>query len=114
MEQPNVIGAATGWLEKVLTGPVGLGVATLAVAAFGFLLLSGRVDARRAIQVIAGCFFLFGASSIAAGIVSSIQGASEIPTAPAMPDPSAQLILPNQAHAPVADPYAGAAVPRQR
>lgn len=40
----------------------------VAVASIGFLMLTGRIEPRRAGRVVLDCFILFGASAIAAGI----------------------------------------------
>ena len=95
--------------------PTNVFAAVVAVASVGFLLLSGRIDMRRAAQVIFGCFILFGASSIAAGIMRGVGGEEGESAAVAAP-PQAPLPGP-AATMPVAarpyDPYAGAAVPRR-
>jgi hypothetical protein len=75
--------------------------------------LSGRVDLRRAITTILGCFILFGASSIVAGLQGAVGGAggSEL----AAPRPMTADISPLATPPPRPagyDPYAGAAVPQ--
>ena len=40
----------------------------IAVATVGFMMLTGRMNWRYGATVILGCFILFGASSIVAGI----------------------------------------------
>lgn len=59
----NVFAAAVQWLEGLLLGSVATIIGVLGVACLGLLLMSGRIDVRRAVQVIFGCFVLFGASS---------------------------------------------------
>jgi type IV secretion system protein VirB2 len=112
---PNVFAAAVQWLDGMLLGTLAAVIAVVAVASVGFLLLSGRVDVRRASQVIFGCFILFGASSIAAGIMRI--GANGSPVSiQAVPTPP-QTYLPPAAQVPTAtpiDPYAGAALPPPR
>ncbi len=110
----TVFTVAVQWLQGTLLGTVATAVAVIAVASIGFLLVSGRVDVRRAAQVIAGCFILFGASSIAAGIVAVLHNdtaAPEVPVqapAPAVyPEPAATPPLKAVPY----DPYAGAALP---
>ena len=44
------------------------------VAAVGFLMLTGRMDWRRGLTVVVGCFVIFGAVSIVAGIRSLAGG----------------------------------------
>ena len=46
-------------------------VAVIAVASVGFLMLTGRINWRYGATVIIGCFILFGAASIVAGIQST-------------------------------------------
>ncbi|WP_374406440.1 TrbC/VirB2 family protein [Pelagerythrobacter sp.] len=60
--------AALGWLQGTLLGNVATAVAVMAVAAVGFLMLTGRMNWRFGATVIIGCFILFGAASIVAGI----------------------------------------------
>jgi type IV secretion system protein VirB2 len=45
----------------------------IAVASVGFLMLTGRINWRYGAVVILGCFILFGAASIVAGIQSTAQ-----------------------------------------
>ena len=60
--------AALGWLQGTLLGNVATAVAVMAVAAVGFMMLTGRLNWRFGATVIIGCFILFGAASIVAGI----------------------------------------------
>jgi type IV secretion system protein VirB2 len=66
--------AALGWLQGTLLGNVATAVAVMAVAAVGFMMLTGRLNWRFGATVIIGCFILFGAASIVGGI----QGAAAI------------------------------------
>ena len=107
----NAVAAALNWVQAVLLGTFATSIAVIAVASVGFLMFTGRIDYRRAAQVIMGCFVVFGASSIAAGLQSFAYGDSADPpvamaTRPAPPPPLAVI--------PVAqtDPYAGAALIR--
>ena len=114
----NPIGSAVGWLQGALLGSIATTAAVIAVASVGFLMLTGRIDVRRAVQVVFGCFILFGASSIAQGIMSGENGfarqqVSAPDTEPALvtaPPPPAYPQKPAQPY----DPYAGAAVPTQQ
>jgi type IV secretion system protein VirB2 len=63
--------AALAWLQGTLLGNVATMVAVMAVAAVGFLMLTGRMNWRFGATVIIGCFILFGAASIVAGIQSA-------------------------------------------
>lgn len=60
--------AALGWLQGTLLGNVATAVAVMAVAAVGFMMLTGRMNWRFGATVIIGCFILFGASAIVSGI----------------------------------------------
>ncbi len=62
-----IIGAAR-WVQGTLLGTVATVVAIVAVAVVGFLMLTGRMNWRYGAVVILGCFVLFGAASIVAGI----------------------------------------------
>ena len=66
--------AALGWLQGTLLGNVATAVAVMAVAAVGFMMLTGRLNWRFGATVIIGVFILFGAASIVAGI----QGAAGV------------------------------------
>lgn len=64
----GVLIGAMHWLQGTLLGTVATVVAVMAVAAVGFLMLTGRMNWRYGATVILGCFILFGAASIVAGI----------------------------------------------
>ena len=63
--------AALGWLQGTLLGSVATAVAVMAVAAVGFMMLTGRINWRFGATVIIGVFILFGATTIVAGIQSA-------------------------------------------
>lgn len=63
--------AALSWLQGTLMGNVATAIAVMAVAAVGFMMLTGRINWRFAATVIVGCFILFGAGAIVAGIQSA-------------------------------------------
>jgi len=63
--------AALNWMEGTLLGNVATAVAVMAVAAVGFMMLTGRMNWRFGATVIIGCFVLFGAASIVSGIQSA-------------------------------------------
>ena len=67
--------AALGWLQGTLLGNVATAVAVMAVAAVGFMMLTGRLNWRFGATVIIGVFILFGAASIVAGIQGVAGGA---------------------------------------
>jgi type IV secretion system protein VirB2 len=60
--------SALNWLQGTLLGNVATAVAVIAVAMVGFMMLTGRMNWRFGATVILGCFILFGAASIVAGI----------------------------------------------
>ena len=66
--------AALSWLQGTLLGNVATAVAVMAVAAVGFMMLTGRLNWRFGATVIIGVFILFGAASIVAGIQGAAQG----------------------------------------
>jgi len=67
----GVLVSAVGWLQGTLMGTVATVAAVIAVATVGFMMLTGRINWRYGVTVILGCFVLFGASSIVAGIHST-------------------------------------------
>lgn len=109
----GVLGAAIGWLQGILLGPMAAVIAIIAVAAIGFMMLTGRIDVRRSVRVVLGCFIVFGAATIATGIVAALSSSSpglrqdtaETPVFNAPPVP-----VPVNSVPAVTDPYAGAAV----
>ncbi len=65
--------AAVMWVQGTLLGNVATAAAVIAVAVVGFLMLTGRLEWRRGITVILGCFIIFGAAAIVAGIQAASQ-----------------------------------------
>ena len=68
------INAALEWIQGTLLGNLATSAAVIAVAVVGFLMLTGRMDWRRGLTVVIGCFVIFGAVSIVAGIRSVAGG----------------------------------------
>jgi type IV secretion system protein VirB2 len=62
---------AVTWVQDTLLGEVASGVAVIAIAIVGFMMLSGRLNWRYGATVIVGCFVLFGAATIVGGIRSA-------------------------------------------
>jgi len=67
----GVLVSAVNWLQGTLLGTVATVAAVIAVACVGFMMLTGRINWRHGATVILGCFILFGAASIVAGIQSA-------------------------------------------
>lgn len=112
----SVFTSAMDWLNGTLLGTLAVTVAIIAVASIGYLMLSGRIDVRRATQVVLGCFIIFGASSIASGIMSGVRGTNTTTAAvsphPVTP-PQALATSPSPPATTTFDPYAGAALPER-
>jgi type IV secretion system protein VirB2 len=70
----DVLVNAVNWMQATLLGTVATTAAVIAVAAIGFMMLSGRMNWRHGAVVILGCFILFGAASIVAGIRAAALG----------------------------------------
>ena len=65
---------AAQWLQGTLMGNVATAAAVVAVAAVGFMMLTGRMNWRYGITVVLGCFILFGSVAIVSGIQSAAGG----------------------------------------
>jgi type IV secretion system protein VirB2 len=65
---------ALHWVQGTLMGTVATVAAVVAVACVGLMMLTGRMNWRYGMSVILGCFVLFGAASIVAGIQSVATG----------------------------------------
>ena len=107
--------AAVNWVVALLSGSVATALCIIAIAAAGMLLLQGRVDVRRGLSITLGCFIIFGATSIANGILAGTRQGNAAPSilpvaAPVYPP--AQNVPPAQ-NQPNQDPYAGVAVPQR-
>lgn len=101
------------WVQAAAMGSVATTVAVVAVATVGLLMLSGRLELRRGITVVLGCFILFGSG----GIAAAITGLTEMRTTPPPASPSIQppsTSLPTAPPPAAYDPYAGASVPNSR
>ncbi len=68
-----IVNALT-WLQGTLLGNVATAVAVMAVAAVGFMMLTGLLNWRFGATVIIGCFIPFGACAIVSGIQSTAGG----------------------------------------
>ncbi|SES13713.1 TrbC/VirB2 family protein [Sphingobium sp. YR768] len=106
---PTGLAAAIGWVQQLLLGSVATVAATLAVAIFGFLLLDGRLNWRQGLRTLMGCFLLFGAPVIAAGLMIPATSMSSAGAGPTIePEVTAPPPRPPENY----DPYAGAALPQ--
>lgn len=111
--QSSVLVTAVIWSRDVALGGLATTAAIIAVAAVGYGMLTGRVNFRRGATVFAGCFILFGASTIAAGLryASEGTGVDRVPNTIQSPPPPA-ISAPMPGRPPQTyDPYAGASVP---
>ena len=112
-DSPASGGALTGaadWVGSLLTGSLALAIATLAIAAIGFMMLRGRAPVGRAGRIILGCFVLFSAPVIASGLVGlqrdrQLDGPADASVA------QLPAYQPTIAGMEEKDPFAGAAAP---
>lgn len=114
MLQPSsepVLGSAIEWITSTLLGSIALGLCTIAVAVVGLMMLEGRLPIRQGARVIVGCFVIFGAPVIAAGLMGAWQSERSAPPPPVAigPDPATEREEPPPANY---DPYAGASLRR--
>lgn len=63
---------AVNWMHDTLLGTVATVVASVAVAAVGFMMLTGRMNWKYGATVILGVFIIFGASTIVGSIQSHV------------------------------------------
>lgn len=112
----STLTAAIEWIDHVLLGSVGVAIAILCVAFVGALTMQGHIPVRRGLSTLIGCFVLFGAPVIAAGLLTAVRARS-IEAAPVEAPPIATKSEPAPPYKPSIpasapyDPYAGAAVP---
>jgi type IV secretory pathway VirB2 component (pilin) len=109
-----VLGAASDWMQGVLGGTLATSLCIIAVAILGLLLLAGRLQVRRGVEVALGCFLLLGAGLLATQLQQLAGGATGtdgnrgeqviIPDTPPIPPPPRANY----------DPYAGASLQRDR
>ena len=107
---------AARWIETALLGTAATLVAIIAVAAVGYMLLTGRVDLRRGATVVIGCFILFGAREIAAALhalAATDASPGAIESTPSEMPPLARNPATESVPARTYDPYAGASVPNE-
>ena len=63
-----LIAGSVGAVLYLYYGFLRIEAAVIAVAAVGFLMLTGRIEWKRGLVVVIGCFIIFGAAAIVAGI----------------------------------------------
>ena len=107
----SALPAAIDWLVSLAQGSVATSVAVIAVASVGLMMLAGRLELKRAVRVIFGCFLLFGASFVAQGLVGVVQAGAAPVQRELAPPPYHPPDAPPLKAAPSSNynPYAGAA-----
>ncbi|PNQ76345.1 hypothetical protein BA950_07660 [Erythrobacter sp. SAORIC-644] len=100
---------AIEWINGLLLGSLATGLCILAISFVGYLMLFGQITIRHGMRVVLGCFILFGAPLIAAGLSGAWQSASSLPSEPL-------VYIPTETREPLPpanyDPYAGASLRR--
>lgn len=92
------ITAAVAWVQATLLGTFATTVAVIAISVVGVRMLTGHIDTKRGMTTIGGCFILFGASTIAAGLqtVGSDAASIDYPTIQAAPASESSTISPEK------------------
>jgi type IV secretory pathway VirB2 component (pilin) len=110
------LGDAVGWIEQVVFGSLGVTIAVLGVGLMGFRILLGYANPKEMGRILLGCFILFGAPTIARGLIASLGygQASEPRDVPTVAAPVAPTSVPSVPHMPPAnanpfDPYSNGA-----
>jgi len=101
---------AVQWLQGTLLGTIATTTAVMMVASIGFMMLTGRVDIRRGVTIIIGCFVLFGAQSIGSGIMSAVSGADIVYSTPPQGTEASPMVASTPLSAVPEDPYAASYV----
>lgn len=111
----NAITDGMAWVQGVALGTTATILSVVAVAAFGLLMLPGRLELRRGLSVVIGCFILFSASGMAKALVGAAmsQSMTTPPSSLSRDAPIAAVRDPGQRPSSY-DPYAGASVPTTR
>ena len=65
---------ALQWVQGTMLGNLATAITAAVVAVVGFMMLTGRIEWRRGLTVVVGCFIIFGAVAIVAGIQSVAGG----------------------------------------
>lgn len=108
------IAAGLAWVQGAALGSTATAIAVIAVAVIGMLALSGRIELRRSVTTIIGCFLLFGAAGIASGLIEKrSQDTLDNLNAKGDSAPLEHSFQKKHVQSPAYDPYAGASVPRK-
>jgi type IV secretion system protein VirB2 len=107
----SAIASSATWISDLVFGSLATTIAIIAIAWVGFAMLSGRINIKRGLSVIFGCFLLFGAKSIASGLQNAATSQGATVTASVPPPPTYARSTPTNPQGGY-DPYAGAAVMR--
>ena len=103
----SVLVAAVGWIQSLVLGSLAVSVAVIAIAAVGFLMLTGRVSYRRGLGAVIGCFIVFAAAGVGAALRTSLAtGSASDPKVLPSSGPSAGSQAPSTPPA-LYDPNAG-------
>ena len=105
-----VVASAARWVTGTLLGDVAVGLSVVGVAIVGLMLMTGQLAVREAAKAAIGCFVLFGAPALAAGLQKAAGDAGGT-TVASMPAIYAAPSLPGRPPAHY-DPYAGASLRR--
>ena len=62
------------WVQGTLLGNLATSAAVIAVAVVGYLMLTGRIEWKRGLTVVVGCFIIFGSVAIVSGIRAVASG----------------------------------------
>jgi type IV secretory pathway VirB2 component (pilin) len=106
----SAISTAANWVSNLLFGPLATAIAVVAIASIGLALMSGRIDLRRGLSVLIGCFLLFGARGLTDGLRSAAMDNEKSVVSTAPPPPTFSNPKPSSSNTNAFDPYAGAAV----
>lgn len=106
--------AASSWVTGALSGSLATALCVVAVALLGVLMLRGRLPVRDGVQVVVGCFLLFGASVLAAGLMGAGVSRSGYDRGAPAESPGYVAEVPPPPPPSNYDPYAGASIRQDR
>ena len=112
MSDGHRLETAAEWIQNLLLGQFGTIIAVLAVAITGLNMLWGHISVKESARILLGCFILFGAPTIAQGLMSTVEstaGTIEItPPQTFTTTPSMSAAPPPPTTINPFDPYTGA------